>query len=283
MTVDQREKGRRLRALHAGPRPFVIGNVWDGASARIFAGLGFEALATSSYVAAATLGRVDGQLTRDEALAHVALIAGATELPLSADLENGFGDEPAAAAEAIRRAAAVGAVGGSIEDVTGDPSAPLYERPLAVERVAAAAEAAHALPFPFTLTARSEGFVRGRPDLEETIWRLQAFEKAGADVLFAPGLADLAAVRAVCQAVSKPVNFMAGVPGRSFDLDALAAVGVKRVSLAASAYRHAMGAVARAGREIRERGTFAFVDDTLTSAELKALLTGGDAAAPRAR
>ncbi|HEV8440523.1 MAG TPA: isocitrate lyase/phosphoenolpyruvate mutase family protein, partial [Methylomirabilota bacterium] len=216
MTASQSDKAARFRALHEAPRAFVIPNPWDAGSARILAGLGFPALATSSGASAGMLGRRDGQVTRDEALAHARAIVEATDLPVSADLEKGFGDAPAAAAETIRRAAAVGLVGGSIEDATGDKDKPLYDLAHATERVAAAVEAARALPFAFTLTARAENFLRGNPSLDDTIKRLAAFERAGADVLFAPGLPDLAAVRAVCAAVSKPVNFMVGIKGKSF-------------------------------------------------------------------
>ncbi|MGI8926463.1 MAG: isocitrate lyase/PEP mutase family protein [Tepidiformaceae bacterium] len=268
MPATQHEKALRFRALHEAPGAFVIPNPWDGASARILAALGFQALATSSGAAAATLGRRDGRMTRNEALAHARAIVEATDLPVSADLEKGFGDEPAAAAETIRMAADVGLVGGSIEDATGDRDKPLYDIAAAVERVAAAVEAARACRFPFTLTARTENFVRGNADLEDTIKRLQAFEAAGADVLFAPGLPDLAAVRAVCAAVSRPVNFMAGINGRSFPVADLAAAGVKRVSLASSLYRAAMTGVLAAAREVQEQGTFAYVETSVTTPDL---------------
>src|SRR5512134_3337603 len=216
MAATQSDKAARFRALHEGPGAFVIPNPWDAGSARILAALGFPALATSSGASAGVLGRRDGKVTREEALAHARAIVEATDLPVSADLEKGFGDAPAAAAETIRLAAEVGLVGGSIEDATGDPTRPLFDVGLATERVAAAAEAARALPFAFTLTARAENFLRGHPSLDDTIARLQAFERAGADVLFAPGLPDLAAVARVCGSVSKPVNFMVGIKGRSF-------------------------------------------------------------------
>ena len=238
--IPQPEKGILFQKLHESAGAFVIPNPWDAASARILAGLGFKALATSSWASAATRGRRDGELTRIDSLAQAGAIAEAVDLPVAADLGNGFGREPAAAAETILAAAGAGLVGGSIEDATGDPGKPLFDLNLAVERIAASVEAARALSFRFTLTARTEGFVRGRPNLDETIRRLQAFEKAGADVLFAPGLPDLASVRAVCSAVSKPVNFMAGVKGQSFSVAELAAAGVKRISLAASLYRAAM-------------------------------------------
>ena len=198
----------------------------------------------------------------------------ATDLPVSADLEKGFGDAPAAAAETIRLAAGVGLVGGSIEDATGDRDRPLFDIGHATERVAAAAEAARALPFPFTVTARAENFLRGNPSLDDTIRRLQAFEKAGADVLFAPGLPDLAAVRAVCAAVSKPFNFMVGIRGKSFTVAELAAAGVRRISLATSLYRAAVTGLLDAAREVKERGTFGYVERSLITPELNAFMQG---------
>jgi 2-methylisocitrate lyase-like PEP mutase family enzyme len=272
MTVSQRDKGARFRALHGGPGAFVIPNPWDAGSARVLAKLGFVALATSSGAAAGTLGRRDGQVTREEALAHARAIVGATDLPVSADLEKGFGDAPAAAAETIRLAAAAGLVGASIEDATGDPSRPLYDIGLATERVAAAAEVARALPFAFTLSARAENFLRGNPSLDDTITRLQAFERVGADVLFAPGLPDLAAVRTVCAAVSKPVNFMVGIRGKSFSVAELEAAGVKRISLAGSLYRMAMTGLLTAAREVKEKGTFGYLDHAVPTPELNAAM-----------
>lgn len=274
MSATQADKAVRFRELHARPGAFVIPNVWDGASACMMAGLGFEALATSSAACAATLGKLDGQTTREEALAHARLIVAASALPLAADLEKGFGDDPAAVAETIRRAAAAGLVGASIEDSSGDPGAPIYAFGHAVERIAAAVEAARGLPFPFTLTARAENFVTGRPDLADTVRRLQAFERAGADVLFAPGLPDLAAVRSVCQAVSKPVNFMVGIRGRSFTVAELAAAGVRRISLSTSLYRAAMTGLYAAAREVQESGTFGYVETIMRGADLERFLTG---------
>ncbi|HWN01958.1 MAG TPA: isocitrate lyase/phosphoenolpyruvate mutase family protein [Candidatus Dormibacteraeota bacterium] len=274
MTVSQSDKAVHFRALHAAPGAFVIPNPWDAGSARILAALGFPALATSSGASAGTLGRRDGKVTREEALAHSRAIVDATDLPVAADLEKGFGDAPSAAAETIRLAASVGLVGGSIEDATGDKQTPLFDIATATARVAAAVAAARALSFPFTLTARTENFLRGNPDLEDTIKRLQAFEKAGADVLMAPGLPDLAAVRAVCAAVSKPVNFMVGIKGKSFTAAELTAAGVKRISLATSLYRTAMSGLIDAAREVKAAGTFGYVDRGVTSAELAGFMEG---------
>jgi 2-methylisocitrate lyase-like PEP mutase family enzyme len=221
---------------------------------------------------AAAVGRRDGRLTRDEALAHARSIVDATDLPVSADLEKGFGDLPEVVAETIRLAAEVGLIGCTIEDATGNPDSPLYDVGLAVERIAAAARAARALPFPFILTARAHNFLYAAPSLEDTINRLQAYEKAGADVLFAPGLPDLAAVGAVCAAVSKPVNFMVGIKGKSFSVGELAAAGVKRISLATSLYRAAMAGLLEAAREVKDTGQFGFLERCLTTLELNKLM-----------
>lgn len=272
MTSAQAQKAERFRALHRGPGTFVIANAWDAGSARVLAGLGFAALATSSGASAGVLGRRDGNVTREEALAHARAIVEATELPVSADLENGFGDAPEAAAETIRLAAGVGLVGGSIEDATGNKERPLYDFGQAVERVAAAAQAARALPFPFTLTARAENFLRGNPDLDDTIRRLQAYEKAGADVLFAPGLPDLEAVRKVCATLEKPFNFMAGIRGKSFSVAELEAAGVRRVSLATSLYRAAMSGLLAAASEVRDSGTFGYLERTMSTPELNGFM-----------
>jgi len=269
---SQHDKALRFRALHENPGIFMIPNVWDGGSASVMAGLGFEALATSSAACAATLGKLDGGITREEALAHARLIVAVSPHPVAADLENGFGDSPETAAETIRLAAAAGLVGGSIEDASGNPRAPIYAMGQAVQRVAAAAEAAHRLPFPFMLTARAENFLHDKPDLDDTVRRLQAFERAGADVLFAPGLPDLAAVRIVCSALTKPFNFMVGMRGKSFALADLAAAGVKRVSLSTSLYRAAVTAVFAAAREAKEAGTFSYVETLIKGDELNKYL-----------
>lgn len=270
MNEDSGAKADRFAALHDQPRAFVIANAWDAGSARLLSGLGFDALATSSGASAAVLGRTDGQITREESLTLARAVVAATGLPVSADLENGFGDAPDVVAETIRLAAECGLAGGSIEDFGGDQARPIYDLAHAVERIAAAAEAARALPFRFTLTARAENFLHGRADLDDTIRRLQAYERAGADVLFAPGLPDLDAVRTVCAALSKPLNFMAGIRGRSFTVAELQAAGVRRISLATSLYRAAMSALHAAAREVRESGRFGYLDRTL--AELNGLL-----------
>jgi 2-methylisocitrate lyase-like PEP mutase family enzyme len=242
------------------------------ASARILAGLDFKALATSSAASASALGRRDHGLNRDEALAQAHLIGDATDLPVSADLEKGFGDEPESVAETIRLAAHVGLVGCTIEDATGDQDKPLYDLGLAVERIAAAAEVAHALPFPFMLTARAHSFLYDNASLDDVILRLRTFEKVGADVLFAPGLPDLAAVRTVCAAVSKPFNFMVGIKGKSFSVSELTEVGVRRISLATSLYRAAMTGLLKAARDVRDKGHFGFLENSVTTPELNKLM-----------
>jgi len=272
MNLTQNEKAAHFRALHDGPGAFVIPNPWDAGSARILAGLGFQALATSSAASASAMGRKDGGLTRDQALAHGRLIVDATDLPVSADLENGFGDAPEFVAETVRLAAGVGLVGCTIEDTTGNPDNPLYADRLAVERIAAAAQAARALPFPFVLAARAHNLLFAAANLDDTIRRLQAFEKAGADVLFAPGLPDLDAVRTVCAAVSKPVNFMVGIKGKSFTVSELVSAGVRRISLATSLYRAAMTGLLDAAREVRDAGQFGFLDRSVTTPEINKLM-----------
>jgi len=267
--MTQAEKASQFQALHQRTGGFLIPNPWDPGSARILSGLGFEAFATSSSASAAALGRRDGKLTRDEALSSARAIVRATDLPVSADLENGFGDRPEAVAETTRLAADAGLVGCSIEDSTGDKDRPLYEIQLATERIAAAVQTARSLSFRFTLTARAENFIRGKPDLDDTIKRLLAYERAGADVLFAPGLPDVAAV---CSTVSKPVNFMVGIRGRSFTVAQLAEAGIKRISFASSLYRAAMTGLMEAASEVRQNGSFGYLDRTMTTAELNKFL-----------
>ena len=275
MKLTQKEKAERFQALHERAGLFLIPNPWDGGSARMLEGLGYEALTTSSGACAATLGKRDGKVTRDEALEHCRQIVAATDLPVAADLENGFADDPTAVAETIRLAAEAGLVGGSIEDFTGDASRGQFDIAFATERIAAAVEAARALPFYFTLAARAENFIRGNPSLDDTIKRLAAYELAGADVLFAPGLPDLAAVREVCAAVRKPVNFMAGIKGKSFTVAELKTAGVKRISFASSLYRAAMTGLRGAAREIKDAGTFGYLDGAMTTAEMNAFLREG--------
>ena len=274
MTSSQLEKANRFHALHQDPGFFLIANAWDAGSARVLAGLGFPALATSSGASAGVLGRRDGMVTRQEALDHARAIVEATDLPVSADLEKGFDDAPEGVAETIRLGAAAGLVGCTIEDYSGDAQKPLFELGHAQERIAAAIEAARALPFPFTLTARAENFLRGNPDLDDTIKRLQSFEAVGADVLMAPGLPDLAAVRTVCAALSRPFNFMAGIKGRTFSTAELATAGVKRISLATSLYRAAMSGLVTAAREVKDQGTFGYVDASMTTPELNNFMNG---------
>jgi 2-methylisocitrate lyase-like PEP mutase family enzyme len=274
--ADHTSKAARFRALHEGPRPFVIPNPWDAGSAKILAGLGFEALATTSAGLAFSLGRPDaeGALTRGEVLANAAGIVAATDLPVSADLEDGYGAAPEEVGRTILLAAEAGLVGGSVEDATGERDRPIRDLSEAVERVAAAAEAARSLPFPFTLTARAENFLHGRPDLDDTIGRLRAYEAAGADVLYAPGLPDLAAVAAVCAAVSRPVNVLAGGGREGFTVEGLARAGARRISLGSTLARAALGALLRAAREVGERGTFGFAADALPYPEANRLMAG---------
>lgn len=253
--TDQHARARAFQELHEGPAAFVIPNPWDLGTARLLAAIGFKALATTSSGMAFALGRQDGAIPRDAVMAHVAGIAAATALPVSADLENGFGDAPEAAAATVRDAAAAGLVGCSIEDASGNPASPIYEHGLAVERIAAAVEAARSLPFPFTLTARAESFLHGRPDLDDTIRRLRAFEQAGAGVLYAPGLGDLDSIRRVCEAVTQPVNVLA-TP--SFTVAELEAAGARRISLGGTLCRAAVRAFLDAARMIHDEGRFAF-------------------------
>ena len=268
MAVSQLDKGNVFRALHQGPKAFVIANAWDAGSARILSGLGFSAIATSSSASAGVYGTRDGRINREQALAHARAIAGATDLPVSADLEKGFGETPKDVAETYRQAAAAGLVGATIEDATGNKDKPLFDIGEATERVAAAVEATRKLGFPFLVTARAEGFLRGNLNLDDAIKRLQAFEKAGADVMMAPGLPDLAAVKAICSATSKPFNFMVGIPGKSFSVAELEDAGVRRISLAGSLFRAAMSGLVASAREVKDRGTFGYVMQGVPSAEL---------------
>jgi 2-methylisocitrate lyase-like PEP mutase family enzyme len=262
--ASQSEKHHTFRELHGRPGAFVIPNPWDAGTARILTALGFEALATTSAGFAFSIGRRDSAaaLSRTEILQNARSIVEATDLPVTADLEDGFGTDPATCAETISLAAEAGLVGGSIEDATGDPAKPIFEFSLAVDRVAAAAEEAHR--HPFILTARAENFLQGRPDLDDTIRRLQAFEAAGADVLYAPGLPSLEAIRTVCLSVNRPVNVVMGLAGRAFSVAELETAGVKRISVGGSFARAALGGFIRAAREVKEHGTFTYADDAIS-------------------
>ncbi|PYO21659.1 MAG: 2-methylisocitrate lyase [Candidatus Rokuibacteriota bacterium] len=267
------QKADAFRALHERAGAFIIPNPWDAGTAKLLASLGFEALATTSLGLSNMLGRVDGTMTvsRAEVLDNCRAIVEATELPVSADLENCYAHEPRAAAEMIRLAADAGVVGGSIEDATGDAAKPIYDFGLAVERVHAAVETAHALPFRFVLTARAENMIQGRLDLDDTIKRLQAFEEAGADVLYAPGLRDLATIRTVVASVGKPVNVVMTHGDPSLTLAQLAGAGVKRVSVGGSLSRLALAAFLRGAREMADHGGFTWMRETVPSRELKAV------------
>ncbi|MGF1610834.1 MAG: oxaloacetate decarboxylase [Kiloniellales bacterium] len=259
-------KASRFRALHEREGAFVIPNPWDIGTARVLAAMGFEALATTSAGLAFSLGLPEGVVSRDQALRHCRDIVGATALPVSADLEKGFGDSPESVAETIRAAADTGLAGCSIEDHTGRRDDPIFDFDLAVERIEAAVEAARGLPRDFVLTARCENFLWQRPDLDDTIKRLQAFEVAGADVLYAPGLRDLETIHTVCSAVGKPVNVLAGA---SFNLQELAAAGAKRISVGSWLSRLAFGALLRAAHEMSEQGTFTYATEAAGFAELE--------------
>jgi 2-methylisocitrate lyase-like PEP mutase family enzyme len=265
------EKSAAFRALHQRAGAFVIPNPWDAGTARLLASLGFEALATTSLGLANTLGRADGTgaVSRAEVLANCRAIADATDLPVNADLENGYAHDPEAAAEMIRLAAEAGVVGGSIEDATGDPQQPIYDFDLAVDRVRAAARVAHSLPTPFMLTARAENFLHGRRDMDDTIRRLRAFEAAGADVLYAPGLRDLASIRAAAAAVGKPINVVMSAADPSITVAQLAEAGAKRVSVGGALSRLALAAFLKGAREMRDQGAFTYMRDTVPSAELR--------------
>jgi 2-methylisocitrate lyase-like PEP mutase family enzyme len=270
----QAEKAAAFQALHQRAEVFVIANPWDAGTARILTGLGFSALSTTSAGLAFTLGRRDGtaSVSREDALTNAKSIVEATHLPVAADLENGYGHSPETAAETIRLAAAVGLVGGSIEDATGDTAHPIYDFNHAVERIAAAVAAAQALPFPFMLVARAENYLHGRPDLDDTIRRLQAFEAAGAEVLYAPGITSVEDIRTVCASVRKPVNVLMGIKGAPpLSVAELGALGVRRVSLGSGFSRAALTAFVHAAREVRDHGTFTFTEETFYMSELASL------------
>jgi 2-methylisocitrate lyase-like PEP mutase family enzyme len=268
----QLEKAQTFRSLHARDHAFIIPSPWDIGSARALAHLGFEALASTSMGYAFSVGKLDNTVGRDGILQHIAAIASATELPVSADLENGFGDAPEACAETIRLGAAAGIVGGSIEDATGRPEGPIYCLEHAVARVEAAVAAARSLPFPFTLTARAENYLHGRPDVKDTIARLQAYQQAGADVLYAPGLTSKDEIAAVVKAVDRPVNVLMGLQGVQLSLAELSDMGVRRVSVGSALARAAFGAFLRAAKEMREHGTFNFAKDAASPREISPLL-----------
>ncbi len=270
---SQTEKAQQLKAYHEAKETFVIPNPWDIGSARLLALAGFKALATSSAGYAFTRGLPDNSIGREQMMVHLAEIASATDLPVSADLENGFGDAPEEAAETIRQAAAAGVVGGSIEDATGRAGDPLYALELAAERVRAAAEAAKALPFPFALTARAENFLVGRADLGDTIRRLQAYQEAGADVLYAPGLKTREDIATVVGSLDRPVNVLMGLQGALLSVDELAALGVRRVSVGGSLARAALGALLRAAYEIRDKGTFTYSQDAINNTDINGLFS----------
>ncbi|HTU33277.1 MAG TPA: isocitrate lyase/phosphoenolpyruvate mutase family protein [Candidatus Acidoferrum sp.] len=272
--TTQAEKGKIFRGLHERDHAFIIPNPWNAGTARLLAYLGFEALATTSMGYAFSCGKTDGSLTREETLDYAAEIVAATDLPVSADLENGFGEAPEQATETIRLAAATGLVGGSIEDSTGWPDKPIYELKHAIDRVRAAAEAARSLPFTFTLTARAENYLHGRPDIKDTIKRLQSFQEAGADVLYAPGLETKEDIAAVVRSVDRPVNVLMGLRGVQLGAAELSAMGVKRISVGSALARAALGAFMRAANEMREKGTFTFAAEAANSRDITAIFKG---------
>lgn len=271
--MTQDEKGKTFRALHERSTAFIIPNPWDIGSARILAHLGFEALATTSAGYAFSVGQRDNDVPQEETLTHLAQMASATNLPVSADLGRGFGDSPEAVAETIRLTAATGVVGGSIEDMVKQPDRrQLYDIEFAAERVRAAVEAARALPFTFTLTARAENYLVGEPDLSDTIKRLQAYEEAGADVLYAPGLTKKEEIVSVVSSVSRPVNVLMAMPGVRFSLSELSEMGAKRISVGSGLSRAALGGFVRAAREMQTHGTFKWIDEAVNSRELVEML-----------
>ena len=269
----QAEKAVAFRALHERKNAFIIPNPWDIGTARLLAYLGFEALATTSAGCAFALGQRDNTVGREKSIAHSTEIVSATDLPVSADLENGFGDDPETVAETILMAAAAGLAGCSIEDATGQAANPIYEFDFAVARIQAAVDAARSLNFPFTLTARAENFLWGRPDLGDTIRRLQAYQEAGADVLYAPGLLTKDDIAAVVKSVDRPVNVVMGLKGLQLSLAELSQIGVRRISVGSALSRAAFGAFLRAAREMRERGTFSFSDDAVSYSEINTMFS----------
>ena len=269
--ATQSEKGRAFQALHQRESAFIIPNPWDAGTATLLAHAGFAALATTSAGCAFSLGKADGEIGRDAAMKHVAEIVAATPLPVSGDLENGFGHAPETVAETIRLGAAAGLVGGSIEDATQNPDKPIYDIELAIERILAAAEAARALPFPFTLTARAENYLHGRPDLNDTIHRLRTYQEAGADVLYAPGLRSKEDIAAVVRSVDRPVNVLMGLSGVELSLAELSELGVKRVSVGSALARTALAAVLAAAREMQGKGTFKFAKKAAGLHDLNAM------------
>ncbi|HKY00676.1 MAG TPA: isocitrate lyase/phosphoenolpyruvate mutase family protein [Steroidobacteraceae bacterium] len=269
----QAQKAEAFRALHARPQAFIIPNPWDAGTARMLARLGFEALATTSAGFAFSAGLLDNQVGREKMLGHVAVIAAATSLPVSADLENGFGDDPATVAETIRLAAATGIVGGSIEDSLDRPGEKVYDIGLATDRIRAAVEAVRGLPFPFTLTARAENYLVGIPDLADTIRRLQAYQEAGADVLYAPCITTREEITAIVKSVDRPVNFLMGTQPQRFTLEELGAMGVRRVSVGSALSAAALGAFLRGAREMRETGTFTYAAEAAGFGEISRLLS----------
>jgi 2-methylisocitrate lyase-like PEP mutase family enzyme len=271
ISVQTKTKADAFHALHHGPGAFIIPNPWDRGSARILAHLGFKALATTSMGYAFSIGQRDNSLTREQTLANAADIAAATELPVNADLENGFGDAPEDAAETIRLTVATGIVGGSIEDASGRDDAPIYDLGLAKARIEAAVAAARTLPYKFTLTARAENYLWGRPDLDDTIKRLQAYQDAGADVLYAPGLKSREDIAAIVSSVDRPVNVVMGLAGAQLSLEELSKIGVKRISLGSSLQRAALGEFLRAAREMQVHGTFTFAAKAAQPKEMTAI------------
>ena len=271
----QAEKGHAFRALHQREGAFIIPNPWDPGTAHLLAHLGFEALATTSAGYAFSVGQRDNTIPRDQMLAHASALVAAIDLPVSADLESGYGDTLDEVAETYRLAAATGLVGASIEDATGDARDPIHAEAVAVERVRVAAEVVHALPFPFMLTARAENYLVGRPDIRDTIRRLQAYQEACADVLYAPGLTRREDIAAVVSSIDRPLNVLVGISGCRLDLAELSVLGANRVSVGSALFRAALTSFLRAGREMVTDGTFNFADDAMSYSEMSAMFRAG--------